>query len=79
MAHPEGEVATARACQHYNQTPFMLSSWATTNLETVAGNAPDCLKLFQIYLSKKMDVRKDIWKRVREAGYSAIGLTTDTQ
>lgn len=57
----------------------MLSSWSTTPLEDVAKEAPNSLKIFQIYLSKIPDVNKDLWRRIRESGYKALGLTTDTQ
>ena len=57
MAHPDGEIATARACEQQNNTAFMLSSWSTTPLEKVAESAPNTMKMFQIYLSKKEDVR----------------------
>lgn len=57
----------------------MLSSWSTTSLEEVANEAPDCFKMFQIYLSKIPDVNKDLWKRVKDSGYMALGLTVDTQ
>ncbi len=56
MATPEGELATARAAQSYLNTTLKLSSWSTTPLEAVAAEAPDCLKFFQIYLSKVPEV-----------------------
>jgi len=78
MTHAEGELAMARGSEASNHTPFMLSSWSTTPLEDVAREAPNSLKLFQIYLSKIPDVNKDLWRRVKEAGYKGLGLTTDT-
>ena len=51
MAHPDGEVATARAANSVLQTPLLLSNWATTSVEEVGQNAPDSLKMFQIYMS----------------------------
>ena len=56
MAHPDGELATARAANAYNATTLKLSSWSTTTLEEVAAQAPDSLKVFQIYLSKIPEV-----------------------
>lgn len=79
MATAEGELATARAANSYLNTPFKLSSWSTTALEDVAAQAPDSLKFFQIYLSKVAEVNKDLWTRVRNAGYKALHLTIDTQ
>lgn len=78
MTNLDGELAMASGCEH-THTPFMLSSWSTTPLEDVAKAAPNSLKLFQIYLSKIPEVNKDLWKRVKDAGYVALGLTTDTQ
>ena len=78
MATPEGEVATARACNK-TKTPLVLSSWATSSNEQVGAAAPDSMKVYQIYLSKVMDVNKDIWSRVKASGFKALALTTDTQ
>ncbi len=78
MAHPDGEQATARAAQAVNETPILLSSWATGSIEEVAENAPGCLKMFQIYMSKKETVNADLWRRCRENGYKAMCLTSDT-
>jgi (S)-2-hydroxy-acid oxidase len=46
MAHPDGEIATARACESFNNTPYMLSSWSTVPLEEVAQESPNTLKIF---------------------------------
>ena len=46
MAHPDGELATARAANAFNSTTLKLSSWSTTTLEEVAAQAPDSLKFF---------------------------------
>lgn len=77
MATPEGEVATARACNK-TKTPLVLSSWATSSNEDVGAAAPDSFKVYQIYLSKIMDVNQDIWKRVKASGFKALALTCDT-
>ena len=76
MAHPDGEVATARAA-NTSSTPLMLSSWSNTPLEVVASECPNSLKMFQIYMSKVPEVNEDLWKRVRESGYKIMFLTTD--
>jgi (S)-2-hydroxy-acid oxidase len=79
MAHPEGECATARACEKMNNTPVVMSSWATTANEEFGQNAPNTTKVFQIYLSKIPEVNIDIWNRVKRSGFSALAMTTDTQ
>lgn len=78
MATPDGEVATARAC-NTTKTPLVLSSWATSSNEEVGAAAPDSFKVYQIYMSKIMDVNKDIWTRVKSSGFKALALTCDTQ
>ena len=78
MAHPEGEVATAKAA-NTSSTPVMLSNWATTQIEDFAAACPNSLKMFQIYISKVSEVNEDLWKRVKESGVKIMFLTTDTQ
>ena len=78
MANPDGEIATARACNK-TKTPLVLSSWATSLNEDVGKAAPDSMKIYQIYLSKVPEVNADIWARVRNSGFKALALTTDTQ
>jgi hypothetical protein len=46
MAHPEGEVATAKAAENCYQTGLALSSWANSTNEEVGAAAPSCLKMF---------------------------------
>lgn len=78
MATPDGECATARAC-NASKTPMVLSSWATSSNEDVGKSAPDSVKVYQIYMSKIPEVNQDIWKRVKESGFTAFAMTTDTQ
>ena len=79
MANPEGEIATARACNNFNETPIVMSSWATSTNEDFGAACPDSYKIFQIYLSTIPDVNLDIWKRIKKSGFKAVALTTDTQ
>jgi len=60
-------------------TPVVMSSWATTANEEFGVNAPNTTKVFQIYLSKIPEVNFDIWNRVKNSGFTALALTTDTQ
>lgn len=78
MAHPEGELATARACNELS-CPMILSSNSNTLIEEVAKCNPNEDKYFQIYVSKVLEVNLDIWKRVKDAGYKGFVLTCDTQ
>ena len=79
MAHPDGELAMAAGAVAAHHTPILLSSWSTLPLEVVSEAAPDCFKIFQIYLSKIPSVNHDLWLRVKNSGYKALALTTDTQ
>ena len=79
LAHNEGEVAVAKAAERCNATAMSLSNWATSTNEEIGFAAPSCLKLFQIYMSKSEVVNIDLWKRVRDSGFTAMLLTTDTQ
>jgi (S)-2-hydroxy-acid oxidase len=56
MATPDGECATARACNAVHQTPMVLSSWATSSNEDIGQFAPDSVKVYQIYMSKIPEV-----------------------
>lgn len=69
---------SAAAANNINKTPFFLSTWATTAVEDVARVCPDSMKFFQIYLSKLHESNVDLWKRVRESGFTAMAITCDT-
>lgn len=77
MAHPDGELATARACASHN-TLMTLSSWSTTSLEDVNDCAPDGLRWFQLYVYKDRKVSLDLIRRAERSGYKAIAVTVDT-
>jgi isopentenyl diphosphate isomerase/L-lactate dehydrogenase-like FMN-dependent dehydrogenase len=78
MATPLGEVATFKAAEAFQQTPVTLSSWANSDAESVTKVAPNCMKIFQVYLSKIDEINVDMFKRVREQGFTALALTCDT-
>ncbi|XP_056144133.1 hydroxyacid oxidase 1 [Lampris incognitus] len=82
MAHPDGETATARACQAAG-TGMMLSSWATSTIEEVMsamtssqGNAR--ILWLQLYIYKDRELTLSLVHRAEEAGYKAIFVTVDT-
>jgi len=77
MAHPDGELATARA-NYRHKGLMILSSWSTTALEEVAQAAPEGLRWFQLYVYKDRDVTLDLIKRAERAGYKALAITVDT-
>ncbi|XP_010439866.1 PREDICTED: peroxisomal (S)-2-hydroxy-acid oxidase GLO5 [Camelina sativa] len=76
MAHPDGELATARATSAAG-TIMTLSSWATCSVEEVASTGPG-IRFFQLYVYKDRNVVRQLVKRAEEAGFKAIALTVDT-
>jgi isopentenyl diphosphate isomerase/L-lactate dehydrogenase-like FMN-dependent dehydrogenase len=75
LAHPEGELATARAAAQAG-TIFTLSTMASTTIEETA-HASDGPKWFQLYVNPDRDVSKRMVQRAEAAGYLAICLTVD--
>ena len=75
MAHPEGELATVRACGEAG-IPMVLSSLSTTSVEEVcaAATAP---VLFQMYIGPDRGFVRELVNRVERAGCRAIQLTVD--
>eukprot|EP01027_Heterolobosea_sp_BB2_P002424 GEZU01003638.1.p1 GENE.GEZU01003638.1~~GEZU01003638.1.p1 ORF type:complete len:198 (+),score=58.40 GEZU01003638.1:190-783(+) len=76
MAHPDGEVATARAV-HSLGGLMCLSSIATSTIEEVAAAAPALLRWFQLYVLKSRDITRNLVERIEKAGFSAICVTVD--
>ncbi|EOA16863.1 hypothetical protein CARUB_v10005088mg [Capsella rubella] len=76
MAHPDGELATARATSAAG-TIMTLSSWATSSVEEVASTGPG-IRFFQLYVYKDRNVVRQLVKRAEKAGFKAIALTVDT-
>ncbi|KAK6644579.1 hypothetical protein RUM43_000846 [Polyplax serrata] len=76
MAHPQGEVATARAAGKA-KTVFILSTISTSSLEEVAEGAPDTHKWFQLYIYKDRSVTVNLIRRAERFGYKALVLTID--
>ncbi|MDZ4830585.1 MAG: alpha-hydroxy acid oxidase [Phycisphaerae bacterium] len=76
LAHPEGEVATARAASALG-VPMILSSLSSVAIEEVcqATTAPVWM---QLYVSKDRDFTLSLAERARAAGCRAIVLTVDT-
>jgi 4-hydroxymandelate oxidase len=75
LAHPDGELATARAAASAG-TLMVVSTIATTSMEEVA--TVEGPKWFQLYVHKDRDLTAQLVKRAQASGYSAIVLTVDT-
>ncbi len=76
LAHPEGELATARAAAR-NGWGMILSTLSTTPVEEVraATGAP---LWFQLYVFKDREMTRALVERAERAGCSALVLTVDT-
>ncbi len=76
IAHPDGELAVARAAARAD-VPFTLSTLATRSIEEVAAvsNGP---KWFQVYVWRDRGLVKEMIARARAAGFETIVLTVDT-
>src|ERR671923_1885166 len=75
-AHPDGELATARAAGAMG-TVMLLSSGSSYTLEEVAKAATGPI-WFQQYLYRDRGLSKMMTQRAQDAGYSALCLTLDS-
>ncbi|CAA6664602.1 unnamed protein product [Spirodela intermedia] len=76
LAHPEGEVATARAAASCN-TIMVLSFTSNCTIEEVAASC-DAVRFFQLYVYKRRDIAAELVKRAERHGYKAVVVTGDT-
>jgi 4-hydroxymandelate oxidase len=75
LAHPDGELATARACATAGAL-YVASTVATCSLEEIAAVAAGP-KWFQLYVFKDRGVTRSLVERAEAAGYQAIEMTAD--
>jgi 4-hydroxymandelate oxidase len=75
LAHPEGEVATARAAGEAGAL-FTVSIFASRTLEEIAAAASGPLWL-QLYWLRRRDALVELVKRAEAAGFRALVLTVD--
>ncbi|KAI3789861.1 hypothetical protein L2E82_02665 [Cichorium intybus] len=76
LAHPEGEVLTARAAGACNVI-MGLSFMSTCTIEEVASSC-NAVRFFQLYVYKKREISALMVKRAEMNGFKAILLTVDT-
>lgn len=76
IAHPEGELATARAAARAG-IPFSLSTMGTRSIEEIA-EVSGGRKWFQVYVWRDRELTKDMLARCRESGFEALFITVDT-
>jgi lactate 2-monooxygenase len=77
IAHPDGELAVARAAAATG-VPMILSSAASNSIEDVAGELGDSPRWFQLYWVNDREIVASLVRRAAEAGYSALVVTLDT-
>jgi isopentenyl diphosphate isomerase/L-lactate dehydrogenase-like FMN-dependent dehydrogenase len=76
MAHPDGELATARAAAAVG-TIMVLSTLATSTPADVAAAAPDAERWFQLYCYRDRGVTRALIDQAADAGFRALALTVD--
>ncbi|XP_077527666.1 2-Hydroxyacid oxidase 1-like [Haemaphysalis longicornis] len=77
MAHPDGELATAKAAGAAG-TVMVLSLSSTTSMEDVRDAAPNGLRWFQIYVMNNRQLTQRLVVRAQQAGYRALVFTADS-
>ena len=81
MAHPDGELATARAAAAAG-VPMVLSSLSTTSVEEVRAAAvavdPAARTWMQMYIGRDRGAVRELAQRAAAAGCDAMVLTVDT-
>jgi isopentenyl diphosphate isomerase/L-lactate dehydrogenase-like FMN-dependent dehydrogenase len=77
MAHPDGELATARAAAAAG-TIMCVSTASTTRPADVAAAAPDAPRWFQVYVFGDRAMTEELIAEAVDSRYSALVLTADT-
>jgi 4-hydroxymandelate oxidase len=77
LAHPDGELATARAADSVGAT-MILSTASTRTIEEVATTRQHTTQWFQLYITRDRGLTKSLVERARDAGYTALVVTVDT-
>lgn len=79
LAHPDGEIATAKATAAAN-VGMILSTMSTNSIEEVAAacsNFQSSPRWFQLYIHKDTGLTTALVERAYAAGYTALCLTVD--
>jgi lactate 2-monooxygenase len=77
IAHPDGELAPARAAAEAG-VPFILSTAASHSIEEVAEAMGDAPRWFQLYWVNDREIVASLVGRAAAAGYASIVVTLDT-
>ena len=76
LAHPDAELATARAAAAAG-IPFIPSTMSSASMEEIAAAAPGATRFFQLYAQVDPGRTRSLVERAAAAGYGAIVLTVD--
>jgi isopentenyl diphosphate isomerase/L-lactate dehydrogenase-like FMN-dependent dehydrogenase len=76
LAHPDGEVATARGAAAAGAV-YCLSTLATTSVGALADAVPEVPRWFQLYVFKDRGVSRELVAQAVEHGYEALVVTVD--
>ena len=76
LAHPLGEIATARAAAAAG-VPFALSTMSSQSIEAVAAGSPGGRRWFQLYVQTRPNQTRRLVERAADAGYEALVVTVD--
>jgi isopentenyl diphosphate isomerase/L-lactate dehydrogenase-like FMN-dependent dehydrogenase len=78
LAHPEGELAMARAAAEVG-VPFIASTAASHTIEQIAEAGGEAVgRWYQLYWPRDRELARSFVERAERAGYGAIVLTLDT-
>lgn len=77
LAHPDGELASARAAAAVG-VPYIHSTAAARSIEEAAEANGDGTRWYQLYWPTDDDVCRSFLARAKAAGYSALLITLDT-
>ncbi|KAL4625281.1 hypothetical protein ACB092_05G014500 [Castanea dentata] len=76
LAHPEGEVATARAAAACKT--IMVLSFASSCTVVEVASSCQAVRFFQLYVYKQREIAAVLVQRAERNGYKALVLTVDT-
>ena len=74
LAHPDGELATAKAAQNAGSV-MIASTMANHRLEAIKQHSEQAW--FQLYTYSDRSITENLVRRAEQAGYAAIVLTVD--
>jgi isopentenyl diphosphate isomerase/L-lactate dehydrogenase-like FMN-dependent dehydrogenase len=77
IAHPDGELATARAAAELG-VPMIMSTAASYSIEEVAEASDEGPRWFQLYRPNDDEVCASLLDRAGKAGFSVLVVTLDT-